>query len=232
MTLAVVFTILGVSVKVAAPVLAIGAKYFYNNNIKPWMRNLSSGSSGDASRGVYTTPIELRLLGFPDSGKTQFLNALQNKPNPSEKKQTTAVQDLPLFNISCGYSVKTIHAKDANGSEEYLKKTIIQFVEEADYVLFLCDVVKYLAPKDSSIRDSNNRVIRAIQELSKNKSKKIYIILSHADELNKLNLTEQNAIVLFKELIRLAPYYDIPCYTLNTCNQNDVRDLFQKIIKN
>lgn len=175
--------------------------------------------------------IELRVLGFPNSGKTQFLNALRGIENTSLKRQTMSVEDIPnfVFNMYDGNKIE-IHAKDINGSREFLVKETKNFSNEANNLLFLFDIVSYLTNKDNC-RIEIERVLRAINEfvpISPTHGK-VAIIMTYADQLESISLTSEDAIAKFKKLIADRPYCYYPCYTVNTNDQLEVRNLFRKI---
>lgn len=182
---------------------------------------------------------KLRVLGFPNSGKTQFLNALRCKPSSKDKVQTVGVLDCKfVFAPKEGDWTSQIHdsntiriaAKDLNGAKEYLTANIGSFVNDADILLFMCSIVDYLVDKDSC-RRSVNSVLRAIQERSLGKRYlKICIILTYEDMLPTIGKTSEQAIAEFKDILKRTPYGEYPCYAINTCDQIAVRNLFRKIL--
>lgn len=183
---------------------------------------------------------KLRVLGFPNSGKTQFLNALVRKSNSQIKVQTNGVDDIPPFVFAPKdgrwegqiYDDKTIRiaAKDLNGAKEYLIDNIGSFVNDADILLFMCNIVDYLVD-NNSCRRSVNSVLRAIQERSLGKRYlKICIILTYEDMLPTIGKTSEQAIAEFKDILKRTPYGEYPCYAINTCDQIAVRNLFRKIL--
>ena len=174
--------------------------------------------------------MELRVLGFPNSGKTQFLNALRGIENTPFKKQTIAVEDIPNFTFYMGNRYISIHAKDINGSREFLVKETKNFSNEANNLLFLFDIVSYLTNKDNC-KIEIERVLRAINEfvpISPTHGK-VAIIMTYADQLESISLTSEDAIANFKKLIADRPYCYYPCYSVNTNDQLEVRNLFRKI---
>lgn len=182
---------------------------------------------------------ELRVLGFPNSGKTQFLNALRCKPHSKDKVQTVGVPDCKfVFAPKEGDWTGQIHdsntirivAKDLNGAKEYLIDNIGSFVNDADILLFMCNIVDYLVD-NNSCRRSVNSVLRAIQERSLGKRYlKICIILTYEDMLPTIGKTSEQAIAEFKDILKRTPYGEYPCYAINTCDQIAVRNLFRKIL--
>lgn len=211
-----------------------------NEGCLEWLFGNGCTGAGEGTSDSLRT-IELRVLGFPDSGKTQFLNALRRVPNPQQNKiETNGVLPIPpfVFELAEGknqheqdsaFRIKTI---DINGSKEYLMANTGNFAEQADYLLFMCDIVTYLTNKNDGRKDVH-QVLRAIQVCSQhNSSSKVHIILTHEDLLSTINKTITQAIVEFKSTIKFAPYGEYPCHAVNTCDQDAVRKLFKEIIQN
>lgn len=215
-------------ISISAGVLAHVIRTSYNMYIKP---RLNSGKSPS----VPEKSFELRVLGFPNSGKTQFLNALRGIPNTSEKIQTIGkegVVDIPLIRFTKNDGqVRKFRSKDINGSKEFLVKNTKDFVEDADYLLFCCDIISYLQNRND-YRNKANGVLRAIQELSKSKNFIcVRIILTYEDKLQDLGLTPKQAVIDFKKHIENTEYGKFQCYTVNTFDQQQVKQVFNRIIQ-
>lgn len=211
-------------ISISAGVLAHFLRTGYNQYVKPTLNSWNTSS-------IFENTVELRVLGFPNSGKTQFLNALRNINNPYQKKQTIAVEDLPNF-IFYNNDIKwNIHAKDINGSKEFLVEHTQNFSKEANYLLFLFNGVSYLRD-DDGCRIEIERVLRAISEyvpISPTHGK-VAIIMTYSDRLGDIAYTPKTAIDKFKRLIADRKYCYYPCYTVNTNDQNEVRQLFKRIL--
>ena len=176
-------------------------------------------------------PISIRVLGFPNSGKTQFLNALRGIKNGEKKVQTVGIQDVPEFVFFCDGIKLIIKAKDINGSREFLIKATKTFTEESNRLYFLLDIVSYLKNKNNC-RIEVQRVLNAIYIFASQRSVPpgVAVILTHADRLNEIHFTREQAINEFKKSISDRPYHTFPCYSVNTNNQEETRKLFEEII--
>lgn len=183
------------------------------------------------SVGMRFYPISIRVLGFPNSGKTQFLNALRGIKNGEKKVQTIGIQDVPEFIFLCDGIKLRIKAKDINGSREFLIKATKTFTEESNRLYFLLDIVSYLTNQDNC-RIEVQRVLKAIFIFASQRPEPpgVAIILTHADRLNEICFTREQAVEEFKKSIADRPYHIFPCYTVNTNNQEETRKLFEDII--
>ena len=178
--------------------------------------------------------ICLRVLGFSNSGKSQFINALRNISNPQQGKiPTIGVNTIPPFAFTrlmprgygkCNY----IGVKDIEGSKNILMENAKEFVADANILLIMCNVDDYLADKNH-IRKKYNQLLRALYAMEERAYRqKRYLILTHADLVTSEELEEvvaeirENSYGWFgiRKIIKI-----------NTCDQRKVRDCFCYILE-
>ena len=180
------------------------------------------------------SPIRLRVLGFSNSGKSQFINALRNISNPHQcKNPTIGVSTIPPFAFTrlmpndhgkCNY----IGVKDIEGSENILMENAKKFVADASILLIMCNVDDYLVDKNH-IRKKYNQLLRALYTMEERAYRQQrYLILTHADLVTSEELED-----VVEEIGKnyYSSFMNGKIIKVNACNQRKVRDCFCYILE-
>lgn len=179
-----------------------------------------------------TTKIKgksLGILGMQESGKTQLLRTLQEKPYT--KYEATSTDDYSSFTVKINDKQIVIQkGRDIGGDERYIRPYYKDFIESKDVIFFVFDVKKYLYDTHyaQNVRNRLDFVHRKLQEKDESDiNSKYSIIGSHLDQLS--NSRQRTALKELQSSVSGKSYEELFHNNLLLCDLTDRTNLLLKL---
>lgn len=188
--------------------------------------------------------ISICALGERQTGKTLWLKFLQTGKIPNETKQTN-VDDFDAFDLFFEGD-RELHVEkgtDIGGERSNRKAFYKDFIAKSDVICYFINIIDYLSYDDknkyfitakSGLDFVADLYIEAIKDSKKNRAKLPIIILSYADRLKTIGLTEEQALEKFKATINEKKFkiFIKNLYLVDLTNIESQKKLKDKIFKN
>lgn len=169
------------------------------------------------------------ILGPQESGKTQLLKTLQNKPY--EKYEATSTDDYSAFSTEInGRTITFQHGRDIGGDEKYIKDYYKKFILEKDAIFFVFDVTKYLNDNSYAfdVRARIDFIYDHLKQINNYQSKYL-LIGSHMDKLSSSR--QKEALKTLQSSVAGKRYSTMFHNNLLLCDLTDRSNFLKNLIE-
>lgn len=169
------------------------------------------------------------ILGPQESGKTQLLKTLQNKPY--EKYEATSTDDYSAFRtVINGRTITFQQGRDIGGDERYIKEYYEEFILKKDAIFFVFDVTKYLNDNSYAfdVRARIDFIYDHLKQINNYQSKYL-LIGSHMDKLSSSR--QKEALKTLQSSVAGKRYYKMFHNNLLLCDLTDRSNFLKNLIE-